>query len=121
MSFFRLRFRFLLSIGSVQENLECTELVKYFPLKHELPTDPCEYQDRPAPLVGQETVAEQDDGAEDSEELPGGRDDGAGEGAELWDAHEDEKLQQTNNQRRFPRQLCYLAQSAGYREAGQMP
>ena len=54
-----------------------------FSYKRQLRTDPCEDQDCPAPLVGKETVAEEDDRAEDSEELPGGGDDGAGEGAEL--------------------------------------
>ena len=42
--------------------------------------------------MGEETVTEQDDGPEDSEELPGGGDDGAGQGTELRHAHEDEEL-----------------------------
>ena len=45
--------------------------------------------------MGKETVAEEDDGAKDREELPGGGDDGAGQGAELRHAHEDEKLGET--------------------------
>ena len=70
--------------------------------------------------MGKETVAEEYDGAEDSEELPGGGDDGAGQGAELWDALEDEELQgQTRvHQPALLWSASYLAQSAGYREAG---
>ena len=66
-----------------------------FSYERQLRTDPCEDQDCPAPLVGKETVAEEDDGAKDREELPGGGDDGAGQGAELRHAHEDEKLGET--------------------------
>ena len=43
----------------------------------------------------EEGVAEHDDGPENREELPGGGDDGAGQGTELTHAHEDEELKQS--------------------------
>ena len=55
--------------------------------------------------MGEETVAKQNDGAEHSEELPCGGDDGAGQGTKLRDAHEDKEL----------------AQGAGYGDGGQVP
>ena len=55
--------------------------------------------------MGEEAVTEEDDRAENSEELPGGGDDGAGEGSELGDAHEDEEL----------------SESAGHGEGGEVP
>ena len=57
-------------------------------------TDPGEDEDGAAPLVGEETVTEQDDGPEDSEELPGGGDDGARQWTKLTHTHEDEELKQ---------------------------
>lgn len=58
------------------------------------------------PLAVGEHVAEEDDGAEDGEELPGGGSDGAGQRAELGHAHEDEVLAQ----RRGHREQRQLAQ-----------
>ena len=48
-------------------------------------------------MPGDEAVAEEDDRCEDSEELPGGGDDGAGQGAKVTHAQEDEKLKWSNN------------------------
>ena len=46
--------------------------------------------------MSEEGVAEHDDTGKDGEELPGGGDDGAGQGSKLWDAHEDEELKNKN-------------------------
>ena len=54
--------------------------------------DPGKHQDGPDPLVGEQGVAEHEDAAEDGEELPGGRDDGARQRAKLTNTHEDEEL-----------------------------
>lgn len=53
-----------------------------------------EDQDGADPLHGGHDVPEQEDGAEDGEELPGGGDDGAGQRPEVHHRHEDEGLEQ---------------------------
>lgn len=45
------------------------------------------------PLQGGHDVPEQDDGAQDGEELPGGGDDGAGQRSKAHHCHEDEGLE----------------------------
>ena len=70
---FHWRFRFLFAVCSIQE-------------------DATEYENSPNPLMREEGVAEHDDGPENCEELPGGGDDGAGQGTKLTHAHEDEEL-----------------------------
>ena len=68
---------FLFTIGSIQEYSQ-------------------EHQHSPHPLMSEEGVAEHDDTGQHGEELPGGGDDGAGQGSKLWDAHEDEELKNKN-------------------------
>ena len=43
--------------------------------------------------MSQQSVAKHDDAGQHREELPGGGDDGAGQGAELAHTHEDEELE----------------------------
>ena len=54
--------------------------------------DPGKHQHGPDPLVGEQGVTEHEDAAQDGEELPGGRDDGARQRAKLTHTHEDEEL-----------------------------
>lgn len=51
-----------------------------------------EHEDGAKPLHGGHDVAEQNNGAEDGEELPGGGDDGAGQRPKVHYRHEDEGL-----------------------------
>ena len=52
----------------------------------------CEDERGTDPLPLRERVAEDDDGGQHGEELPGGGDDGAGQRPEVAHAHEDEIL-----------------------------
>lgn len=51
--------------------------------KRELMEHACEDQDGSEPLARQQHIAEDDDGGQNSEELPGGRDNGAGQRTKL--------------------------------------
>ena len=62
--------------------------------------DPGKHQRGPDPLVSEQGVAEHEDAAEDGEELPGGGDDGARQGAKLTHTHEDEELKQGHHFKR---------------------
>ena len=53
----------------------------------------CKNQSSSQPLPGDKAVAKEDDRCKDSEELPCGSDDGAGEGAKVTYAKEDEELE----------------------------
>ena len=52
----------------------------------------CKNQSSSQPLPGDKAVAKEDDRCKDSEELPCGSDDGAGKGAKVTYAKEDEEL-----------------------------
>ena len=63
--------------------------------------DPGKHKHGPDPLVGEQRVAEHQDAAEDGEELPGGRDDGARQRTKLTHTHEDEELKTYDLASRF--------------------